>query len=108
MNKQSHPFFVPNGDSRTETAVLLVGTAREYGIDQRGIAAVRGGFRISQALADVLYDEDQQEPDQAAEAQETEPEVAPEPEETVKPPAKRTTKKASGNRAAKTGSTDKE
>ena len=104
MNKQSHPFFVPNGDSRTETAVLLVGTAREYGIDQRGIAAVRGGFRISQALADVLYDEDQQETE--PQKQETATEV-PEPEETVKPPAKRTTKKASGNRAAKT-STDKE
>jgi hypothetical protein len=54
MNRTTHPYFVPNGDNRKDTAVLLVGTAGEYGIDQRDIRMVRGGFRISQAVADAL------------------------------------------------------
>jgi hypothetical protein len=59
-----HTAFVPNGDSRRDTAVLLVGTATEYGIDQHSIKAVGGGFRITEELAAVLYDEDEhtQEP----------------------------------------------
>jgi hypothetical protein len=52
-----HTAFVPNGNSRKDTAVLLVGTATEYGIHQHSIKAVGGGFRITQELADVLYDE---------------------------------------------------
>jgi hypothetical protein len=50
-----HTAFVPNGDSRKDTAVLLVGTAAEYGIDQHSIKTVSGGFRITEELADVLY-----------------------------------------------------
>lgn len=50
-----HSAFVPNGDSRRDTAVLLVGTATEYGIDQHSIKVVQGGFRITEELADVLY-----------------------------------------------------
>jgi hypothetical protein len=50
-----HTVFVPSGDSRRDTAVLLVGTAREYDIDQHSIKMVQGGFRITEELADVLY-----------------------------------------------------
>lgn len=60
--------FVPNGDSRQETAVLLVGTAEEFNLSQRHIRAdrARGGFWISEALADIVYedsDDDTQTPD---------------------------------------------
>lgn len=85
--------FVPENtmDTRKETAVLLVGTAREFGISQRSIQSTYGGFWITQELADVLYDESEQD----------EPEVSgnPEPEPVTK-------KKTSGNRAAKNQPTE--
>lgn len=86
--------FVPNGDNRKETAVLLVGTADEYGIDQGSIRMVSGGFYITEELAAILQGEDS----------DAAPEPDPEPE-ADKPKA---TKKTSGNRAAKTGSKKKE
>ena len=49
--------FVPNGESRTDTAILLVGTADEHGIDQHEIVATDGGFYISDRLADVAFEE---------------------------------------------------
>lgn len=49
--------FVPNGDSRKETAILLVGTAREYGLDQRSVRMTSGGFYISDELAHILSEE---------------------------------------------------
>lgn len=49
--------FVPNGLSRRETAILLVGTADEFGLPQRDIKARMGGFEITEELADVLYTE---------------------------------------------------
>lgn len=49
--------FVPDGGSRKNTAVLLVGTAEEFGLDQRSIRAAQGGFWITEELADVLYHE---------------------------------------------------
>lgn len=49
--------FVHNGVSRATTAVLLVGTASEYGVDQREIRVVRGGFEISERLAGLVYPE---------------------------------------------------
>ena len=55
MSKASHPYFIPNGDSREDTAVLLVGTADEAGIDQRGIQAVPGGFNITPEVARAAY-----------------------------------------------------
>jgi hypothetical protein len=82
--------YVPNGESRQETAVLLVGTAEEHGIDQREIRASNGGFFISEALADLLYDDQPGEP-------------AP-----VKTEDKTSTTKTSGNRAAKNSTTEKE
>lgn len=73
-----HPVFVENGESRTETAVVLVGTASEYGLDRRSIQATDDGFFITEELARLVYED-------------------PEPETP-------TTKKTSGNRAAKKNS----
>lgn len=79
--------FVPNGDSRQNTAILLIGSAREHDMDDSlVIRATQGGFFISDELADVLYDEPEDE--------------APEP---AKP-----AKKTSGNRAAKNSTTEQE
>lgn len=46
--------FVPNGDSRQDTVVLLVGTADEFGVSQKSIKATRSGFYITEELADLL------------------------------------------------------
>lgn len=54
MTTDTHPHFVPNGDSQRDTAILLVGTADEFGIDQRAIKSSREGFYITTELADVL------------------------------------------------------
>ena len=120
------PVFVPNGDSQEETAVLLVGTAKEYGLSNRSVRASMGGFWISEALADLVYGEAEPEaaatvtPAEAVEAEPVEPAEAVEAEavtpaepETVEPvepeakkPVKRSTKKkTSGNRAEKTDNT---
>ena len=83
--------FVPNGTgdySRSDLAILLIGTAQEFGIDKSSIRSTSTGFFIPQALADVLYDDGDEEPEPA-------------------PKKATSTKKTSGNRAAKTG-TDKE
>ncbi len=86
---RSHPVFVQNdtAGTRQDTAVLLVGTAREFDISQQDIQSTQGGFWITEALADVLYAEAEQE---------AEPEAEPAP--AAEPS---TTKNASGNRAAK-------
>lgn len=78
----SDEYHVPTTRAnREETAVLLVGTAEEYGIPQSDIRAVFDGFLISERLALLVYnDEDEDgEPDEPA-------------------------KKTSGNRAAKKNS----
>lgn len=49
--------FIPNGDSRTETAVVLVATAEEHGFDQRVIRTTALGFFVPEALADLAYGE---------------------------------------------------
>lgn len=56
---QRHSVFVPNNmmGSRHETAVLLVGTAREFGIHQRDIASTSNGFYITPELEALIYDE---------------------------------------------------
>lgn len=50
--------FIPDNyaGNRQDTAVLLVGTAREFGIDVHEIKTppTRRGFTISDRLADVL------------------------------------------------------
>ena len=65
--------FVPSGSSRKETAILLVGTADEFGIDQHSIRTTSGGFLITQELHDAVYGEDgevQAEAQDAADADE--------------------------------------
>lgn len=51
-----HPNFVAAdaAGTRAETAALLVGTAREFGIDQHDIKRASNGYYITDALADVL------------------------------------------------------
>lgn len=53
------PHFVPNdhAGTRKDTAVLLVGTASEFGLPQRSIRTTTAGFWITDKLASVLYDE---------------------------------------------------
>jgi len=103
--------FDPNGDSRRETATLLIGAARDADLDDaRHVRATQGGFYISDELADLLYDE--QDSEQAEETVQAEPEVSgnpdPEPEPEPKTTRKRSSKKASGNRAAKNSTTEQE
>lgn len=54
-----HPVFVPanKAGSRKDTAILLVGTAREFNISQHDIVSTSNGYRITQRLADVLQAE---------------------------------------------------
>ena len=77
----NHPNFVAAdaAGTRQETAALLVGTAREFGIDQHDIKRVSNGYLITDRLADIL------------EAESDEDEVS----------GNETSKKTSGNRAAK-------
>ena len=49
--------FVPDGKSRRDTAVLLVGTAAEFGLSDQHVFAVQRGFYISDELVAVLYAE---------------------------------------------------
>lgn len=49
--------FVPNGDDRKETAILLVGTMAEFGLSHRSVKAVRGGFYITPELQGILDSE---------------------------------------------------
>lgn len=116
--------FVPNGESRKDTATLLLGAALDNGLDEtRAVVAVQDGFYISDELADALGgegehdvdepDSDNPEVDKAEDqidAEHREPPldgaevvdaaIDPEPEAKPEPKAK-ATKKTSGNRAAK-------
>lgn len=59
--RMNYTAFVPNGDSRKDTLTILLGTAAEHGLDARNIKSSpsRDGFRITDELADVLYEDDQ-------------------------------------------------
>lgn len=59
MLKDSHPHFVQDrhSGSRQDTAILLTGTAEEFGIDQHDIRATQGGFYITQRMHDLLASE---------------------------------------------------
>lgn len=104
--------FVPQGDSRQETAQMLVQTAREHGIDQRSIRLAKGGFDITDELAEALGEDVEDDEDDET----TEP--APDPNEIPKSvPATQTDpqsregkgdKKTSGNRAEKTKNSKEE
>lgn len=108
MDRTTHPNFVPSdaAGSRKETAVLLVGTAREFGVSQQDIASTHNGFWISDALADVLDAEvEEVQPEEVQPKAEPEPEpkkAQPKPEPKKAQPKKGTTSsKTSGNRAGK-------
>lgn len=75
MDKMTHPYFIADdaAGTRKETAILLVGTADEYGIDQHSVRMVRGGFRVTQEMADALGIEDDEAEDGAEDGAETEP-----------------------------------
>lgn len=49
--------FVPNGDNRKDTAILLVGLVREHGLSHRSIQVTPSGFYVSDELADILESE---------------------------------------------------
>lgn len=53
--------FVPKGDNTTETATLLVNLADKHGIDQRSIQVANDGFYITEELADLIYEDDDEE-----------------------------------------------
>lgn len=96
-------FVESTGADRRETAIILIGTAREAGLDdQHHVKSTTGGFYISDELADVLYDEDAED-DEEVSGNESETEEEPEA-----PEARKRTKKASGDRAAKNDSTEEE
>lgn len=99
--------FVPNGDSRKDTAIVLIGTAQEHDLDDsREVAAVQGGFYISDALADVLNA--LAEAEAKSSQKQAENQIEPEPEPKKAAPKKTATKKTSGNRAVKQNSTKEE
>ena len=78
--------FVPHDGDRKGTAIVLIGTARDAGLNDRyHVRLGQGGFYISDELADLLYDEQGEGEEQ--------------PEQESGAP-----KKASGNRAAKKNS----
>lgn len=95
-------FVESTGADRRETAIILIGTARENDLDDaRHVRATTGGFYISDELADILYDEDA---DEGEEVSGNEPET----EEPEAPKARKRNKKASGDRAAKNDSNEEE
>jgi len=75
--------------NRQDTAVLLVGTAKEHGLVVRHhVASTVGGYYISDALADLVYDDEDSTADE-------------EPKDEVSGNETKSTKKTSGNRAGK-------
>lgn len=52
-------YFVPNATygGRQDTATALVGAADEHGVSQREVRAGQGGFWISEALAEKLFND---------------------------------------------------
>jgi hypothetical protein len=63
LNQHGLTAFVPDGESRRDTAIILIGSAREYGLDDaKAVQAARGGFYISDELADLLNAEQEAEP----------------------------------------------
>lgn len=89
--------------SRQDTATVLVGTAQENELVVRHhIASTMGGYWISNTLADLVFDSE-------GEVDIEEPDNEPDNETPAQAPAEgKGTTKASGNRAAKTNSTEGE
>lgn len=63
---ESLPVFVPDQGDRQTMASTLADTAREHGLNRHVRAdAARGGYWISDALADVVYDQDDENEEEA-------------------------------------------
>lgn len=80
--------FIPNGDDRRETATLLVGTAKEYGLDTRLIRPVGSGFHVSPEVEEALRSEGVDLPQPGADKDGfggDAPEPADEPEDAYDP-----------------------
>lgn len=102
--------FVPNGSAlaatpdqpltRRDLAVVLVGSAEEYGFDQRSIRTTPNGFYVSDEQYKLLFEDGVET--EAGPGAEAEAEPAPE-----KPAPKRRARstKTSGSRAAKNSNT---
>lgn len=58
FEKSNLPAFVPNGDSVRDTAILLVNLADKHGIPQTHIQVANDGFYISEELADLIGEDD--------------------------------------------------
>lgn len=131
-------YFVPDATfgGRRDTAIALTGAADEFGISQRAVKATAGGFRITDELANLVFEDvdggdegdetdEQKAAREAAEAEaerlaaeqaEAERLAAEQAEAEAKAPKDSETKDAkskgskqtSGNRAAKTTGTNKE
>lgn len=65
--------FVPNGESRKDTAILLVGLVREKGLSPRSIRVTPSGFFVSDELADILGSEDSEDVSGNEESEEFDP-----------------------------------
>lgn len=61
FEKSNLPAFVPNGDSVRDTAILLVNLADKHGIPQTHIQVANDGFYISEELADLIGEDDDDE-----------------------------------------------
>ena len=105
--------FVPNGSAlaatpdqpltRRDLAVVLVGSAEEYGFDQRSIRTTPNGFYVSDEQYKLLFEDGVET--EAGPGAEAEP--APEKPAPEKPAPKRRARstKTSGSRAAKNSNT---
>ncbi len=69
--------FVPKGDDRRATAKALVDLADEHGISQESIQSANDGFYITEELADLLYDESDEAPEETTEPVTENPDEAP-------------------------------
>lgn len=102
-------FVESTGADRRDTATILIGTAREAGLDDtQHVKSTTGGFYISDRLADILYDEDAEGDEEVSGNQSDEDEEPETEEEPEAPKARRRNKKASGDRAAKNDSNEEE
>lgn len=57
INANDLRVFVPYGDSGRDTAVLLIGSAKDAEVDPEQVKKVSGGYLIPGALAEYLMDE---------------------------------------------------
>lgn len=54
MDQHRRTVFIPNGDSRKETAARLTKAAEDNGISQRAISTISRGFYVTEELAEAL------------------------------------------------------